>query len=129
MSDAERITIGVGIVDLGQIDRLVDKGLFATRSEFIRAAIRIYLEQYREEVVQAGFKKSFTIGTHVLNAHDLEDIAADGKAIDLHVVGSLTIAEDVSPELARKAVRSVSVYGSFRASEAVKAALADRMTK
>jgi len=129
MSEAERITIGVGIVDLGQIDRLVDKGLFATRSEFIRAAIRIYLEQYREEVVQAGFKKSFTIGTHILNAHDLEDIVADGKAIDLHVVGALTLAEDVTPELARKAVRSVSVYGSFRASEAVKAALADRTKK
>lgn len=129
MSEAERITIGVGIVDLGQIDRLVDKGLFATRSEFIRAAIRIYLEQYREEVVHAGFKKSFTIGTHILNAHDLEDIVAEGKAIDLHVVGSLTIAEDVTPELARKAVRSVCVYGSFRASEAVKAALADRTKK
>ena len=129
MSEAERITIGVGIVDLGQIDRLVDKGLFTTRSEFIRAAIRIYLEQYREEVVQAGFKKTFTIGTHILNAHDLEDIVADGKAIDLHVVGALTIAEDVTPKLARMAVRSVSVYGSFRASEAVKAALADRTKK
>ena len=129
MSEAERITIGVGIVDLGQIDRLVDKGLFATRSEFIRAAIRTYLEQYREEVVQAGFKKSFTIGVHILNAHDLEDIVADGKAIDLHVVGSLTIAQDVTPELARKAIRSVAVYGSFRASEEIKAALADRIKK
>ena len=42
MSEIERITTGAGIVDLGQIDRLVDKGLFATRSEFIRAAIRTY---------------------------------------------------------------------------------------
>ncbi|MCK5584700.1 ribbon-helix-helix protein, CopG family, partial [Candidatus Bipolaricaulota bacterium] len=58
MSEIERITTGVGIVDLGQIDRLVDKDLFATRSEFIRTAIRTYLEQYREELVQAGFKKS-----------------------------------------------------------------------
>lgn len=129
MSETERITIGVGIVDLGQIDRLVDKGLFATRSEFIRAAIRAYLKQYREDVVQAGFKKSFTLGAQIINAHDLEDIAVEGKAIDLHVVGVLTIARDVTPELARKAIRSVSVYGSFRASEEIKAALADRMRK
>ena len=129
MSETERVTIGVGIVDLGQIDRLVDKGLFATRSEFIRAAVRTYLEKYREEVVQAGFKKSFTIGTHILDAHDLEDIAAEGKAIDLHVVGALTITKDVTPELAQRAIRSVSVYGSFRASEEVKEALADRIKR
>ena len=129
MSEIERITTGAGIVDLGQIDRLVDNGLFATRSEFIRTAIRTYLEQYREEVVQAGFKKSFTIGVHILNAHDLEDIVAAGNAIDLRVVGSLTISQDVTPELARKAIRSVAVYGSFRASEEIKAALADRIKK
>ena len=129
MSEIERITTGVGIVDLGQIDRLVDKDLFATRSEFIRTAIRTYLEQYREELVQAGFKKSFTIGVHILNAHDLEDVVAAGNAIDLHVVGSLTISQDVTPELARKAIRSVAVYGSFRAREEIKAALADRIKK
>ena len=80
-------------------------------------------------MVQAGFKKSFTIGVHILNAHDLEDTVAEGKAIDLHVVGSLTISQDVTPELARKAIRSVAVYGSFRASEEIKAALADRIKK
>ncbi len=127
MSDAERITLGISIVDLGQIDRLVDKGLFATRSEFIRAAIRAYLEPYREAVVEAGFKKSFVLGVEVLDARDLEEFAADGKAIDVHIVGALTIAPDVTPELARKTIRSLSVYGSFRASDRIKAALKDRM--
>ena len=114
---------------MGPIDRLVDKDLFATRSEFIHATIRTYLEQYREEVVQAGFKKSFTIGTHILKAYDLEDAVAEGKAIDLHVAGALTIAQNVALELTRKAIRSVAVYGSFRASEETKAALADRIKK
>jgi len=128
VSDAERITIGVGVVDLGQIDRLVDKGLFATRSEFIRAAIRTYLAQYREDVVRAGLRKAYTLGAQVIHASDLEDIAAEGKAADIYVVGSLTIADDVSAELARRTIRSLSVYGSLRASDAVKEALADRMT-
>ena len=127
MSDAERITVGIGIVDLGQIDRLVDKGLFATRSEFIRAAIRAYLVQYREDVVRAGLRKTYTLGAQRIDASDLEDLVAEGKAADIHVVGSLTIAADVTPELARQAIRSVSVYGSLRASDAIKAALTDRM--
>jgi hypothetical protein len=127
MSDAERITLGIGVVDLGQIDRLIDKGLFATRSEFIRAAIRAYLEPYREDVVQGGFKKTYTLGVHVLGANDLEDFVAEGKAIDVHVVGALTISSEVTPALARKAIRSISVYGTFRASDEVKAALADRI--
>ncbi|GAG23424.1 unnamed protein product, partial [marine sediment metagenome] len=62
-------------------------------------------------------------------AHDLEDIVADGKATDLHVVGSLTIAQDVTRELAREAIRSVAAYGSFRANEEIKATLADRIKK
>ena len=126
MGDAERISLGVGIVDLGQIDRLVDKGLFATRSEFIRAAIRAYLERYHDEVVQSGFKKSFVLGGEVLAAEDLEQFASEGKKIDVRVVGAMTIADDVTPDLARKVIRSLSVYGSFRASNEVKEALADR---
>ena len=107
----------------------MDVCLFAARSEFIRTAIRTSPEQYREEVVQAGFKKCFTIGTHILNVYDLEDVVAEKKAIDLHVVGALTIAQDVTPELALKAIRSVAVYGSFRATEEIKAVLADRIKR
>ncbi|MCK5246870.1 hypothetical protein KAR02_08225 [Candidatus Bipolaricaulota bacterium] len=47
----------------------------------------------------------------------------------MHVVGSLTIAQDVTPELARKAIRSVAAYGSFGASEEIKAVFADRIKK
>ncbi len=126
MSESERITIGLGVVDLGQIDRLIDKGLFATRSEFIRAAVRSHLGQYRDDVVQTGFKKSFVIGVMRLDAHDLEDSLSEGKVLDLHIVGGLTLGKDISPELARKAIRSISIYGSFHASDTVKAALQDR---
>jgi|GEM_PF-3689288 len=76
MSDAVQTTIGQGIVDLGQIDRLMDMGLLVTRSEFIHTAIRTSPEQYRKEVVQAGFNTSFAIATHILNAYGLEDVVA-----------------------------------------------------
>jgi Arc/MetJ-type ribon-helix-helix transcriptional regulator len=37
---SEKITINVGLVDLGQIDLLVSEGFFANRTDFIRTAIR-----------------------------------------------------------------------------------------
>jgi len=39
-----------------------------------------------------------------------------------------TIADDVSPELARATIARVEVLGAFRATRAVKAALASRTT-
>jgi hypothetical protein len=41
-------------------------------------------------------------------------------------LGLATIDEDVTPELARATIASVSVLGAFHATPAVKAALADR---
>jgi hypothetical protein len=35
---SEKITINVGLVDLGQIDLLVDEGFYANRTDFIRTA-------------------------------------------------------------------------------------------
>jgi len=47
---------------------------------------------------------------------DLGDIVAAGKQLELRVVGVLEIAKDVTPELARAAIKSVSVFGKLRAS-------------
>ena len=45
----------------------------------------------------------------------------------MRVLGLASIAEDVTPELAREVIASLSVLGALQASPAVKAALADRM--
>ena len=45
---SEKITINVGLVDLGQIDLLVDEGFYANRTDFIRTAIRRQLESRAE---------------------------------------------------------------------------------
>jgi Arc/MetJ-type ribon-helix-helix transcriptional regulator len=34
--DSEKITINLGYVDLGRIDRLVQEGFFSNRTDFIR---------------------------------------------------------------------------------------------
>lgn len=57
----------------------------------------------------------------------LELSLADGKSLKVGVVGMLIIGSDVTPDLARNTIESVFVRGIFRASDEVKAALADRM--
>ena len=49
-----------------------------------------------------------------------------GETVELRVLGLATIAADVDPELALATVSVVEVLGAFRASPAVKAALAPR---
>ena len=47
--------------------------------------------------------------------------------LDIQVLGLASIAQDVTPELARTTIASITVLGALHASPAVKAALADRM--
>src|SRR4029450_7429425 len=46
----EKLTINLGVVDLGQIDLLVQEGFYSNRTDLIRAAIRNQLGAQREEV-------------------------------------------------------------------------------
>jgi hypothetical protein len=50
-----------------------------------------------------------------------------GERLRIEVLGLASIADDVSPELALETIESVIVLGAFRASPAVKRALADRI--
>ena len=47
--------------------------------------------------------------------------------LDIRVLGLASIANDVTPELARATIGSIAVLGALHASSAVKAALADRI--
>ena len=123
---SEKITINVGLVDLGQIDLLVDEGFYANRTDFIRTAIRRQLESRAAAVNDTVVRRALTLGTQHLTRRDLEDLRDAGQKIDLRVLGLATVADDVSPELALATIASVEVLGAFRAPRAVKAALAAR---
>jgi hypothetical protein len=56
----------------------------------------------------------------------LERVVAAGDAVDINVLGLASIDDDVSPELARAAIRSISVLGALHAPAAVRQALEDR---
>jgi Arc/MetJ-type ribon-helix-helix transcriptional regulator len=125
---SEKITINVGLVDLGQIDLLVSEGFFANRTDFIRTAIRRQLESRSSAVDRTVARRALTLGSERYSRHDLEELRDSGRMVELRVLGLASIAEDVSPELALATIAAVEVLGAFRAPRAVKAALASRTT-
>jgi Arc/MetJ-type ribon-helix-helix transcriptional regulator len=125
---SEKITINVGLVDLGQIDLLVDEGFYANRTDFIRTAIRRQLESRADAVNDTVARRALTLGTQRLTRRDLEEVRDAGQTVEIRVLGLATIADDVSPELALATISSVNVLGAFRAPRAVKAVLASRTT-
>jgi Arc/MetJ-type ribon-helix-helix transcriptional regulator len=127
MPDSEKMTINISAVDLGKIDLLVQESLYSNRTDFIRTAIRNQLDKHSLEIQQSVTRHSYTIGALVYDKSDFEKRKAKGEKIRLNLIGVLHFASDISPELAREVVESIQVRGVFHASEAVKAALADRM--
>ena len=125
---SEKITINVGLVDLGQIDLLVNEGFFANRTDFIRTAIRRQLDSRSGAVDRTVARRELTLGSEHLSRHDLKALRDSGRMIELRVLGLASIAEDVSPELALATIARVEVLGAFRAPGAVKVALASRTT-
>jgi len=123
---SEKITINIGLVDLGQIDLLVDEGFFANRTDFIRTAIRRQLDSRETVVHDSVQRRALVLGTQHLSRRELERLRDAGQQIELRVLGLATVADDVSPELALATIASVEVLGAFRAPRAVKAALAAR---
>jgi Arc/MetJ-type ribon-helix-helix transcriptional regulator len=126
VSETEKITINLGLVDLGQIDLLVQQGFYQNRTDFIRTAIRNQINKHAEEVKQTVARETLVLGLQHYTRHDLEAVRAVGETLQIKVLGLVTIAEDVSPDLALATIDSLVVLGAFRASPAVKAALADR---
>ena len=122
----EKITINIGVVDLGQIDLLVAEGFYANRTDLIRTALRSHLAGHAEVVRQVVARKTLVLGIQHFTAADLRAVKASGERLQIRVLGLATIAADVTPALALASIESLTVLGALHASPAVKAALAGR---
>lgn len=127
-AETEKITINLGYVDLGRIDLLVQEGFYTNRSDFIRTAIRRQLDAQEAPVAAALTRQTLDLGLRAFGRADLEAAVARGERLAIRVVGLARIAPDVTPELARAAIGSLTVLGALQASPEVRAALADRLT-
>ena len=127
VAESEKITINLGFVDLGRIDLLVDDRFYANRTDFIRTAIRNQLDKHEDAMRQSVSRRTLDMGVRLFTRAELETVRAAGETVQIKVLGLATIASDVTPELARATIASISVLGALHATPQVRAALSDRM--
>lgn len=127
LPETEKVTVNLGLVDLAQMDLLIEEGFYTNRTDFVRTAIRKQLERHGEDIRQTVVRKRFVVGLQRYTKAELERSVAAGERLEIHVLGLASIDDDVTPELATAAIASLWVLGAFVASNAVKAALADRI--
>ena len=125
--DSEKLTINLGFVDLGHIDLLVRDGFYSNRSDFIRTAIRNQLATHADTARQAASRLTLELGLRTFTRQDLEAVQAAGERLRIRVLGLAIIADDVTPDLARATIESITVLGALHAPADVKTALADRL--
>jgi Arc/MetJ-type ribon-helix-helix transcriptional regulator len=125
--DSEKLTLNLGFVDLGSIDLLVRDGFYSNRSDFIRTAIRNQLATHADTAKKAASRLTLELGLRTFARQDLEAIQAAGERLKIRVLGLVVIADDVTPDLARATIESITVLGALHASAEVKTALADRL--
>lgn len=127
IGETEKITINLGLIDLGQIDLLVQEGFYSNRTDLIRTAIRNQLQAHGDVIKQTVARKSLVLGLQHYTRADLEAVRDAGQKLQIQVLGLASIGADVTPELALATIDSVTVLGALHASAAVKAALAGRI--
>ncbi len=124
--DSEKITLNLGFVDLGRIDLLVQEGFYSNRSDFIRTAIRNQLDGHGDVVTRSIQRNTMELGLRDYSRAELEALRDAGEVLHVKVVGLARIAPDVTPELARAVIGSLTVLGALQATADIRKALADR---
>jgi len=125
-NETEKITINLGVVDLAQVDVLVEQGLYANRSDFIRTAIRKDLESHKETIERAAklaYDKpdwGWFLGISNISRKTLEEYVENGRKMKLSGVGMLVVDKSIDAELFEKAVERVVVRGKLVADKEIR---------
>src|SRR5438034_10069118 len=112
-SDTEKITVNLGLIDLGQIDLLVQEGFYSNRTDFIRTAIRNHLATHAEAVRQAVARKPLVLGLVEFTRADLEGVKKSAKRLRIQVLGLARISPYVSVTLIMATIESFCDCGEF----------------
>lgn len=110
----EKVTINLGPVDLGRIDLLVREGVYSSRTDFIRGAIRRGLQDHERLLEEVVTRRELTVGFLFHSRADLEAHRAKGERLRVRVLGVYKIAADVTLDLAEDVYEQVTVHGSLR---------------
>lgn len=110
----EKVTINLGPVDLGRIDLLVREGVYSSRTDFIRDAIRDHLEEQKQLVDDVILRKDYVVGFLLHDRASLEELQKKREKRRVKVVGVYKLADDVTKDLAHAVLDEVTVLGSLK---------------
>jgi len=125
--ETEKVCVNLPAAELGKIDVLVAEGLYASRTDVIRAGIRTVLDENHESVRRVV--TDARIGYQLVSKTELEGARRTGVRLNIFVVGVLRIVNGVSPELADQTIERIRIFGSLRATPDVLAVLEDRVIR
>ena len=74
LAETEKITINLGLIDLGHVDLLVQEGFYSNRTDLIRTAIRNQLTAQGEVLRQTVARRTLVLGLQQFSKHDLEAV-------------------------------------------------------
>ena len=126
--ETEKVCVNLSAAELGTLDVLVAQGLYTSRSDAIRAGVRLVSEQH-EPALKRATEHATCLGVMLLGKRDLEHTLREGKRLKIFVVGILRLDGAITPDLADEAIEHIQVLGSLRAPEAVVKRLEDRITR
>jgi len=134
---SEKITINLSAVELAQIDFLVERGLYVSRSDFIRLATRKQTEEHKKEIenfvdplagngsaVALGLISDtlvWSLGMAWIEKDHVEELFLTGKKLDIRVIGVVKIAKDVNPDQFERVLKRCKVFGKVNAEPEIKA--------
>ena len=125
-ADTEKVTLNLVPVDLGRIDLLVSQGLYSSRTDLIRTAIRRLLDEHGGTLNEAVTRDAFAVGAVSYDRAALERVEG---SLHVRVLGMLRFAADVTPELADRKIEHLAIRGALRGPEAVLKKLAPKIDR
>jgi Arc/MetJ-type ribon-helix-helix transcriptional regulator len=141
--ETEKVCVNLSAAELGKLDVLVAQGVYVSRTDVVRAALRREFDVHADVIDRhletsassppskaAGYKvvRTFTgIGYTRFTAEFLEELVRRGEKAEVLGAGIVTIDDDVSPDLADRGIHRLRLLGSVRGPRAVLDRISDRI--
>jgi Arc/MetJ-type ribon-helix-helix transcriptional regulator len=127
--ETEKITLNLTPVDLGKIDLLVDQGMYSTRSDFLRNAVRRALDEHSAVINETAVRERYSWGVVHYTRESLERRKEAGERYRHRVIGSVRIDDDVPPELFEAVFEELVVMGVLKVPAAITSHMGSRIRR
>jgi hypothetical protein len=109
--EKETLSYEADVLDAGKIQLLVDQGHYSSQEAFLNAAVQEEINKNKVFINEHGHSFNYAMGIKIISKKYLKDTLGKNHRLKIKVVGLLTFADDVSLDLAKRAIEEVKVHG------------------